>query len=587
MSAEPLLSLYTFAGGVVSIDPETRRLLPRPAGLASTNLAFVQNGSAGQLYERQLFGAHRLRFEREGVDRLRVLPMPDTSHNGVPIEIASAAHGRVTLRWGDAFLTAAPTEDVVLASHPQPELSSFWLLEPGAALDAPVSILRREQDGEAAADDFLPNLRFPQIERLLDALIGECRYGTALDLIFRVVHSHYLLRPFHGRSLFVPGLDRSLFGLSGALLREQHPVFAPAQAGTRLIVASELYPSGGHTRVVEDLARLPGRTKIIVTDCFGNFAAGRVGLGFLVQRLPGIEIAVMARATLERKARVLLSTVAQYGPSEIFLLGHHQDPIPSASLASEQVPYRRVYIHHTDHNISLGATCDIYQQVHVTNYVARVVEAVRGTETEYLPLCVSDLGSKPALEQVEAIRSTVTSGGHDKYSRSGPLSYAGIVHAILSAISGDHFHIGPLGADWIAEIRRTLDDAGIASCRFKYLGIVPSVWQTLLDLDAQVYVTSAPSGGGRAAIEAQGAGYPVLFYSNPTKSVLTQVDEIYADKALGWRSVEELGHLLLAIGGDIPRRSRRARGFYEKSFSDELFAKSVERFGLIRKRAEG
>ncbi|RYC30012.1 hypothetical protein D3273_20985 [Lichenibacterium minor] len=573
------LSIYTSSGSLVSFDAETGRIMHRPAGVASNGLGLDRGEGAACLLDVQPFGARRLEVEPDGSDRLRVSPTSTLHEVTRSLEVVPAAGGRVTLRWAGTFLTADLAGGITLAPTPHPEFSSFWLLQPGPAFEAPVFLLQRADCIEAAVNDFLPNLGFPQIEHLIDRLVSVGLYGSALNLMFHIIDSNYFLPPFHGRSLFVPELDRQLLRISDALLRDIRPDFRPAMPGRRLIIASELYMSGGHSRVIEDLARSSLKTKIIVTDCFGNVAAGRFGLGFLTQRLPDVEIVFMKRATLEHKARALLTAVAQHGPAEIFLLGHHQDPTLPAALASEDIPYRRIFLHHTDNNICLGATSRTFVFVNFTKYHAEVVSAVRGIKTCYLPLCVDDLGPKPNFERVDRIRSTVTSGGQDKYSRSGTLPYADVVRTILSAIPGDHFHIGPLPTDWVDEIRRALDEAEIDSGRFRYLGVVPSLWRALLDIDAQLYIASAPNGGARASIEAQGAGYPVLFYANPTNPVLMQVDEFNADTSLSWKDTGELGQSLLAMGEDIPSQSRRARRFYEESFSGEAFAENVRRLG--------
>jgi hypothetical protein len=105
---------------------------------------------------------------------------------------------------------------------------------------------------------------------------------------------------------------------------------------------------------------------------------------------------------------------------------------------------------------------------------------------------------------------------------------------------------------------------GIDPSRFENIAWVPSLWESLLDLNIHSLIATAPLGGGLTAIEAQGAGIPVLHYSEPVQS-------IYAIPDLLWTNHEEL---LSAISMALENHSEysiRSREFYEKYHNQELF----------------
>lgn len=110
-----------------------------------------------------------------------------------------------------------------------------------------------------------------------------------------------------------------------------------------------------------------------------------------------------------------------------------------------------------------------------------------------------------------------------------------------------------------------------AEAIFKSLGAVTSLWNTLASLDAHIYLGSAPVGGGRAAIEAQGCGYPVAYFQTPDQSSVLAVDSIYASKQLGWANPPALSVMLKTISPQLPYLSDLARSLYERKYSREKF----------------
>jgi hypothetical protein len=172
--------------------------------------------------------------------------------------------------------------------------------------------------------------------------------------------------------------------------------------------------------------------------------------------------------------------------------------------------------------------------------------------------------------------SVVTSGRAGKFTSTGALSLQNIVQTVLGTIDGSFYFIGPLQDEWIASIRAQLSPAGIDPERFVPLGLVGSLWERLLTLDASFYLGSAPIGGGRAAIEAQGSGLPTLFFTGFEAGSLIENYSVYADARLGWATLDELAALLCAVAPRAIEHGTGARRYYEDNFSETHFRGCLE-----------
>jgi hypothetical protein len=180
--------------------------------------------------------------------------------------------------------------------------------------------------------------------------------------------------------------------------------------------------------------------------------------------------------------------------------------------------------------------------------------------------------------------SVVASGRPGKFARRGDMALQNLVCAALHEVGGSFFHIGPLDAVWIREIQDHLAGNGIDKSRFVYLGQVPSLWQELLKIDGAFFLGSAPVAGGRAAIEAQGAGYPVLFFNGEHGGPLAENYSLFADPTLGWRNATDLRRLLREVGPRHAELSAASRLFYAENYSRVPFREAVR--GLCAREHE-
>ena len=212
-----------------------------------------------------------------------------------------------------------------------------------------------------------------------------------------------------------------------------------------------------------------------------------------------------------------------------------------------------------------------YEHVDFTEHLQTICEKNLGRPATHMPLYVADRGvktfSSPTLETL----TVVSSGSSNKYKRDGALAYQHVVTEVLDLIGGEYWHIGHLDDAWLALIRESLKARGIAENRFCYVAHVPSLWDSLKQIDGHVFLGSFPIPGGRGSIEAQGCGYPVVYYANDDRAPLLRHADIFANKELGWTDVPELLAALKTVAADHAAQTAQARDYYVRQYSYDVF----------------
>jgi len=422
-----------------------------------------------------------------------------------------------------------------------------------------------------------PFIHVQDTEEFMATAIERGHYAEALVAVIRCVDALVPRAELTGRALFVPFLDQLVCEIGERLLAQHVPDGVQAGSGVQLIVATETYTTGGHSRVVEDLCRQMSHPLVVLTDLFGRVGSGAMPIDHLRHAAGGASVLVLAPGTALAKTIDLMRTVEKLQPESIWLLTHHQDAIACAALSPRRLRIPRVFVHHADHNPSLGCTIDTLHHVDLVQQTAFACGMALQRDTGYLPLHVHDRGARPQPQRTLAQASVATCGAPQKYARSGPLAYPLIVAAVLGTVGGVLHHIGPLPEDAVTEVRAHLAALGIAPERFHPIGAVPSMWACLRELDADLYLTSAPLGGGRAAIEAQGCAMPIVYYHPRESGRPLLATDVYNPAAHGWSNLMELADALRAAQEDAPAQSRASRAFYDTGFSSATFAAALQR----------
>jgi hypothetical protein len=416
-----------------------------------------------------------------------------------------------------------------------------------------------------------------ELESVCAAVDESIRSGNLNQALLQIasgVHQHYRLPEVSHHTLYYPGLDRRLVRLAERLAHGQPATLARAAPEGQLLIATELYALGGHTRVLEDMARELAQPTIVLTDLFQSCEQDPSKLAWVKGLFPHANVLVLPAGSYLQKCEMLHHFTLALNPRGIVYFGHHQDPIPFVATLSSPAPHK-LFIHHGDHNPSLGCTIESLRHVDLSDGVREVCAAHLGANATTLPLYVEDQGAKSFSPVLGADCSVVTSGHPAKFARSGAVALQQIVQTTLATVRGKHFHIGPLEADWVEQIRAALQAVGTDPSRFVHLGWVPSLWKSLKALDAALYIGSAPLGGGRAAVEAQGCGYPIAYFENLEHTALPANNPLYASRALKWSTTAELAEVLLAAAPQHAALSAAARALYEEGFSRLPFRRAL------------
>jgi hypothetical protein len=338
-------------------------------------------------------------------------------------------------------------------------------------------------------------------------------------------------------------------------------------------VASELRLTGGHTRVVSDIIQADAATAaagepvtILVTNVTNDHDLATAGVFSLL----GVQMEVAPETGHEGRLVWLKDRLAALSPRVTRLALHPFDSVAVAAVQSGLVG-ELVFLHNADHNLALGVTLPhaLHVDFHAKGfYNCREREGVQNNVV--WPLTAEDLGPRSPVFQARALR-TCTCGGAEKFEPQfnrdlAPYlyRYEELAPLIPTATGGLHVHIGPLSEEAQKTIGEGLDRAGVARERFVHVPSVPSLWEALKTLEIDLYVSSFPLGGGRATVEALGAGLPLCVHSNYRSILLSPVNEVY-DGALIWRTPEELAGCLSGLTPEtLERHSRAARLYYEQ-----------------------
>lgn len=417
------------------------------------------------------------------------------------------------------------------------------------------------------------------IDQEIAAQLAQSDHPNAMRSLAAGVHHTYRRPEFERAALYYPQLDRHIEQLA-RLLPVTKPAPAKAQRGAAprsgaLIIATELYELGGHSRVLEDISHEVDRAVVVLTDLFDTYDRQPEMIDKLTQRFKHCTLVVVPSGSGWAKAQNLRRFAEAMRPRHILYFGHHQDPIPYvATLSMPQT--RKVLFHHGDHNPSLGCTLPGLVHVDLSKGAQDVCASHLPTPPRLLPLHAPDHGVKVFAEVTGNDYSVASSGHPAKFMRHGPLALQEIVRAALGAVRGAYHHIGPLDDSWVQEIRQHLGAHAIDPDRFVHHGLVPSLWDRLKAIDAAIYIGSAPIGGGRAAIEAQGCGYPLAYFESAQAYGLADNECLYASRDLKWATPEELAAVLAAAGPRQRELSRQARQLYLDTHSHRQFKNALK-----------
>jgi hypothetical protein len=423
--------------------------------------------------------------------------------------------------------------------------------------------------------DYLQN-----IEVLVKEEIAKGELDPAINLIIKFVENIITDLRATARVFGSTALDNLCQEIGAKNLSDRHSVIQKSsKLDDELIVyiATELYITGGHTAVLEDLIKFQPDKKhsILVTDIFGTGVSEAIKNRFDVS-LTNIECA--PKGTYLDKLSWLQQQLILQHPHQVFLFNHHQDAVAIAAV-QPALGSQLIFYHHCDHQLCLGLYLSHAKHVDPHSFGYYNCRNNLGVKsTIYIPLIADDLNTRSSdlIFLANGKLRTCSSGSGHKFELPYLHVYAEEVPKIMTTTGGSHVHIGYLSAHALDTIKRDLEEREIELDRFVYIPWVKSLWQAMHDLSIDVYINSFPLGGGRASVEVMGSGTPIIGHHNYYSRLLGGTDIIYPE-AFFWHKPPELYSYLISLTQEnLLEQSLYSRSHYDKHHTSKIFIKCLE-----------
>ncbi|RAK66292.1 glycosyltransferase [Phenylobacterium kunshanense] len=350
----------------------------------------------------------------------------------------------------------------------------------------------------------------PEIEQALARARTPEQLEEALLQISRMVPS--LMAPeVRGHRLFCSGLDKAVSELPRRLGLHETPL-TKGQDNV-VILATQLFATGGHSKVATDITQILGAEKvtIICTDIYR-----KMRYKFLINHINPTAYPLKRRAdvilsapTLVEKVVELYCILSAIRPSRIFLMNNHMDAVAVAGAW----PFRNVvdYVHHANFMPAIGSSLKFSAHADLT-YPCHLACRDAGLDPVYAAMMANAESVAPAaIAAADKTRLRIaTCGSQHKYRHPARHRWADFVVAALSAADAEIVHIGAYDDDFAAEMVEALTAAGLNPDRYRFVGRCDNLMVELARQQADIYLASYPEGGGRAAVEAVAAGLPLI-----------------------------------------------------------------------------
>jgi len=396
-----------------------------------------------------------------------------------------------------------------------------------------------------------------------------------VDFVLSVIlHENSVARVFASRNL-----DQLCIDL-GRVWPLEKPTSRDTERTVYLVTA--LAKVGGHTRVLKDLMRADPNPKhtVLVSNTQHDLRPGDLEDLFSDT---GAQIEIAPTGNLAERLKWLQGRLSGLRPARTYILQHHFDPICIAA-AQPELTGTLIYYHNCDHSLALGV--HVPHAIHIDFngkgfYHCRECEGVLHNVIWPLTADVSQHRvGKPFM--ADGHLTTCTAGGFEKfdprhliYRTPYLLSYAQAVATILRTTGGTHIHIGGLHDETRRAVAEKLSKGGIPQDRFVWIQYVPELAAALVENGVDVYFGSFPYGGGRAVVEAMGAGLPLLVHSNYRSVFFSDINEVYPG-AFIWRTMKDLKAALTSLSSEVlEEHSRQARRFFEQRCTQEALRAAV------------
>jgi hypothetical protein len=374
--------------------------------------------------------------------------------------------------------------------------------------------------------------------------------------------------PLWGRALFIPELDELARKASLIITSKPNP---PTNSKLVVHVATEIYPTGGHTRVIEDIAAsLPEYRHVLIVT---GMHEAHPDLACLKPRFDELSLSVrlLSASSRAEKATELSSLISALSPQAVMLLAHAEDSIANATVVGHSA--RRVLLLHlNDHRPSLGASRVDYTHIDMTPACHRICASRPHPRASLLNLTVKDIGTVQLVDRHPLIGATC--GAPYKYAGSTEFSYAQLLAVLFSAGVGQILHIGEMPEVQKNQIRTEITTNGQDARRVIFLPNTPSLAAKLLEISPDLYLISHPVGSGKATLEALSVGLPTL-HALPASTVPLLSLDMSFGTSVTISTLEQIPAAVRRLKTEKGTLAKRSRAVYEKHYSPAAFREGL------------
>lgn len=376
--------------------------------------------------------------------------------------------------------------------------------------------------------------------------------------------------PLWGRALFIPELDD--------LARKAGFILAPrptAKTKSKLLVhvATEVFRIGGHSNVIEDaVTALPDYRHVLILTAMNGSQPAVISMKPHFEEL-NLDVRFLTCSSRMEKARELASLIGALAPRAVLMLASYDDSVAYSAVTGDAAQ-RVLFLHHSDHQPSLGASRSDYIHVDLTPTCHSVCASRPDLHASLLGLTAQDIGTVQISDRRPVVG--VTCGSPYKYSGSIEFSYAELVAALFSIGVARLFHVGDMPDSQRNQICTYIMANGQDPNRLVFLPNVSSLAAKLLEISPDFYLTSHPLGGGKATVEAVSVGLPVLFVCPASRLPLLGPDMTFGT-AIPISTLEQVPEAIRRLESEKRTLANRSREIYETHYSAKAF-----REGLLR-----
>jgi len=374
--------------------------------------------------------------------------------------------------------------------------------------------------------------------------------------------------PLRGRALFIPELDELSRRASLIITPKRNP---PTDSNLLVHIATEVYLTGGHTRVMEDIvASLPEYRHVLILTGMREVHPNLVSIKPRFDEL-SLDVRLLRTSSWTNRASELSSLITELCPQAILLFAHQEDSIANAGVARHSAP-RILFLHHADHQPSLGAFRADYTHVDLTPACHNICASRSHLRALLLNLTVKDMGAVELPRQHLMVGATCGSPG--KYLGSSEFSYAQLLVALFAAGVGQILHIGDMPEEQKNQIRSEITTNGQHASRVIFLPNTPFLAGKLLEISPDFYLVSHPLVGGKATVEALSVGLPILHACPASALALLAVDMTFGTSVMV-SNLEQISAAVRRLEAEKTTLATRSREVYEKHYSPAAFREGL------------